>query len=151
MPRRIVTANNAEGRSYFISDAETDNPYLWETSAADPLGGAAMPFLPTSAPPIDPPAGGTRCVRSAMEPWAVMKQTLAQGGFPGLDPDGFHRTQTIDYIMVLKGEVTLLLDEGETTVRAGDLVVQRNTNHAWHVRGDTAAEMWGVLVWVPVA
>jgi quercetin dioxygenase-like cupin family protein len=42
-----------------------------------------------------------------------------------------HRTESIDYGIVLQGEMTLILEEGETLVRAGDIVVQRGTNHAW--------------------
>ena len=153
MTRRIVTANNAEGRSYFVSDTEVGEAYLWESAAAAPLGaepgGGPTYRLPTTAPAIDPPPGGTKCVRFAMEPWAIMQRTMAENGFPGLDPDGFHRTASIDYIMILSGEVDLILDEGRTTVRAGDLVVQRNTNHAWHNMTDQPTEFWGVLVWAP--
>ena len=149
MVRRIVTANNAQGRSYFVSDEEVDNSYLWESSVTDPLGsqpgGTLTHILPTTAPAIEPSPGGTKCVRFAMAPWKVMQQNR----FAGLDAEGFHRTATIDYIMILSGEVDLLLDEGRTTVRAGDLVVQRNTNHAWHNMTDQPTEFWGVLVWVP--
>ena len=53
---------------------------------------------------------------------------------------------TIDYIMVTEGEVTLLLDIGETLVRAGDLVIQRNTSHSWQVLGDQPAKLWGIMV-----
>jgi len=42
-----------------------------------------------------------------------------------------HRTETIDYGIVLEGEITLIVDEGESVVRAGDIVIQRGTNHAW--------------------
>lgn len=42
-----------------------------------------------------------------------------------------HRTETIDYGIVLEGEIVLLMDEGETTVGPGDIVIQRGTNHAW--------------------
>ena len=66
--------------------------------------------------------------------------------YHGLDADGFHRTTTIDYIMLVSGEVDLILDEGRTTVRAGDLVVQRNTNHAWHNMGDVPVDFWGVMM-----
>jgi quercetin dioxygenase-like cupin family protein len=42
-----------------------------------------------------------------------------------------HRTQSIDYGIVPDGEITLILDQGETTVRTGDIVIQRGTNHGW--------------------
>jgi mannose-6-phosphate isomerase-like protein (cupin superfamily) len=145
MVRRIVTGNNAQGKSYFVSDETVAEMYLWQS----PLGavlGDGTPVLPSTAPGIEPPAGGSKVVRVQMEPWAEMKRRLARGDIAGLDPDGFHRTTTIDYIMIVGGEVELILDEGRTTVRAGDLVVQRNTNHAWHNLGETPVDFWGVMV-----
>ena len=49
----------------------------------------------------------------------------------------FHRTDSLDYAVVLEGEITLLVDEGEATMRAGDVAVQRATSHAWSNRTDT--------------
>ena len=145
MVRRIVTANNAQGRSYFLSDDTVDEMYIWQSPEGAALG-EGTPILPSTAPGIEPPAGGSKIVRVRMEPWKEMKAMLARGNVPGIDPDGFHRTATIDYIMVVSGEVDLILDEGRTTVRAGDLVVQRNTNHAWHNMGETPVDFWGVMV-----
>ena len=42
-----------------------------------------------------------------------------------------HRTESVDYGIVLEGEITFVLDDAEVTVRAGDVIVQRGTNHAW--------------------
>ena len=145
MVRRIVTGNNAQGRSYFVSDETVDEMYVWQSAEGDALG-KGTPILPSTAPGIEPPAGGSKVVRVQMEPWQEMKARLDRGEVPGLDPDGFHTTTTIDYIMLVSGEVDLILDEGRTTVRAGDLVVQRNTNHAWHNLGETPVDFWGVMV-----
>jgi hypothetical protein len=145
MVRRIVTGNNAQGRSYFVSDDTVGEMYIWGTSEGEALG-TGTPILPSTAPSIEPPAGGSRVVRVEMEPWTEMKAQLAHGDVAGLDPDGFHRTTTIDYIMIVSGEVDLILDEGKTTARAGDLVVQRNTNHAWHNMGAGPCDFWGVMV-----
>jgi mannose-6-phosphate isomerase-like protein (cupin superfamily) len=145
MVRRIVTGNNAQGRSYFVSDETVDEMYLWQSPVGAVLGeGVAM--LPSTAPGIEPPAGGSKIVRVQMDPWTEMKERLARGDISGLDADGFHITATIDYIMVVSGAVDLILDEGRATVRAGDLVVQRNTNHAWHNLGETPVDFWGVMV-----
>lgn len=57
-----------------------------------------------------------------------------------------HRTQTIDYGIVLEGEITLLVDEGETTVRAGDIVIQRGTNHAWANRSGRNCRIAFILI-----
>jgi len=145
MVRRIVTGNNAQGKSYFVSDDVVAEMYLWGSAQGAALG-EGTPILPTTAPNIEPPAGGSRVVRVQMEPWSVMKSRMSHGEMSGLDENGFHRTTTIDYIMIVSGEVDLILDEGKTTVRAGDLVVQRNTNHAWHVMGKTPVDFWGVMV-----
>ena len=57
-----------------------------------------------------------------------------------------HRTETIDYGIVLEGEIVLILDEGETTVRAGDIVIQRGTNHGWANRSDRNCRIAFILI-----
>jgi quercetin dioxygenase-like cupin family protein len=57
-----------------------------------------------------------------------------------------HRTQTVDYGIVLDGEVVLVLDDSETVLRAGDVVVQRGTNHRWENRSAAAARVAFILV-----
>ena len=57
-----------------------------------------------------------------------------------------HKTDTIDYIILLKGDVTLILDEEEVTLEPHDVVVQRGTNHAWVNNGDEPALLIAVLI-----
>jgi uncharacterized cupin superfamily protein len=57
-----------------------------------------------------------------------------------------HRTSTIDYGIVLEGEITLILDDGETVAKAGDIVIQRGTNHAWANRGTTNCRVAFILI-----
>ena len=57
-----------------------------------------------------------------------------------------HRTETIDYGIVLEGELVLLVDEGETTVHAGDIVIQRGTNHGWANRSDRPCRIAFILI-----
>jgi quercetin dioxygenase-like cupin family protein len=57
-----------------------------------------------------------------------------------------HRTQSVDYGIVLDGEVVLVLDESETVLRAGDVVVQRGTSHRWENRSEAVARMAFILV-----
>ena len=59
---------------------------------------------------------------------------------------GFHRTNTIDYAIVLRGEIYAMMDEGEVLLRAGDVLIQRGTNHAWSNRTDEPAYLAFVLV-----
>ena len=57
-----------------------------------------------------------------------------------------HRTETVDYGIVISGEMTLVLDKGERLLRAGDVVIQRGTNHAWANRSGKPCRMLFVLV-----
>ena len=57
-----------------------------------------------------------------------------------------HRTRTVDYGIVLAGEVYLVLENAETRLQPGDIVIQRGTNHAWDNRSDAAARMAFILV-----
>jgi len=57
-----------------------------------------------------------------------------------------HRTETVDYAVVLEGEITLILDEGEVELEAGDVVIQRGTSHAWSNRSGKNVKMLYVLM-----
>ena len=57
-----------------------------------------------------------------------------------------HKTETIDYIILLKGEVSLILDEDEIDLKPFDVVVQRGTNHAWQCKGNEPALFIAVLI-----
>jgi hypothetical protein len=66
-------------------------------------------------------------------------------GHPPRHP-AIHRTRSLDYVIVLEGEIDLLLDEGEVRLSAGDVVVQRATNHAWINRGDAICRLGMVFI-----
>ena len=57
-----------------------------------------------------------------------------------------HRTRSLDYVIVLEGEIHLLLDDGEVRLGAGDVVVQRGTHHAWINRGDAVCRLGMVFI-----
>ena len=57
-----------------------------------------------------------------------------------------HKTSTVDYIVVLKGEIYAVMETGEKLLRAGDVMVQRGTNHSWSVRGNEPCIVAAVLV-----
>ena len=59
---------------------------------------------------------------------------------------GFHATDTVDYAICLEGEVWAVLDEDETLMRAGDVLIQRGTYHAWSNRSDKIARMAFILI-----
>ena len=59
---------------------------------------------------------------------------------------GMHKTDTVDYAIVLSGEIYAVMDEGEVLLRAGDCLVQRGTSHAWSNRTQTPCVIAFVLV-----
>jgi quercetin dioxygenase-like cupin family protein len=64
---------------------------------------------------------------------------------PGEHP-GMHRTQTVDYALMLQGELVAIMDEEETVLRAGDVLIQRGTNHAWANRSGQPARIAFILI-----
>ena len=59
---------------------------------------------------------------------------------------GMHVTETVDYAIVLHGEIVAIMDEDETVMRAGDILIQRGTNHAWANRSTDMARVAFVLI-----
>ncbi len=57
-----------------------------------------------------------------------------------------HKTQTLDYIIILAGEIYLILEEGETLLKTGDIVIQQATNHAWSNRSDKPCIQLAILL-----
>jgi Cupin domain len=173
--RRIVTGHDAEGRSTVISDgiaenlvpnpADPDRGHInfWRTDHVPADNRAAMD--PAAAPPfpLPPPKGGTlfrffqiapeknEAGLSKKERDARMTQMFEAAGAEdnrqamGRHPS-MHRTDTLDYIVLLKGEVTALLDTAEVAMKPFDVLIQRGTNHGWVNRGDEPALLMAVLV-----
>jgi hypothetical protein len=140
--RRVVTGHNAQGKSCVVSDELVDGRDLWKTSGKERLGPKhpeEPDFLPSDRPQADPPPGGTWWRLVAYPPTKDPKPTLA-------NRQGFHRTATIDYAYVLSGEMILLLDVEEVKLKAGDVVIQRNTAHAWRNDGAVLARMLFTLI-----
>jgi hypothetical protein len=163
--RRVVTGRNGEGRSVVASDSRIAVAVLgmadfWKTTTA-PASLAADGDAAAGPPRLEPPPGGT-CFRffeiPAQDPAADPGQTeraaadaFAAAGASHCRMDTrrhamMHTTSTIDYVVLLRGEVALLLDEGEVALRPFDVVVQRGTNHYWINRGSDPALLMGVLV-----
>ncbi len=64
---------------------------------------------------------------------------------PGQHP-GMHKTESVDYAIVMAGEIVAILEDRETVLRAGDVLIQRGTNHAWANRSDGFARICFVLI-----
>ncbi len=139
IPRRVVTGHDERGVSVFASDGPVpvvrtapDGALfyeIWGTDAA-PIG-ADAPDPTVGALSVPPSPNGTKIRINEFPPGVVSPM---------------HRTQSVDYGIVLSGEVVLVLDDGETVLRAGDVVVQRGTNHRWENRSADTARMAFVLV-----
>lgn len=168
--RRIVTGHDAHGRSVIASDAPSphtlsliDEPAfgltdLWVTfgSPADNSGSADAAARPAIT--LEPPPGGSifRVVEFPPDQAAAARldrrklfEAMHAGG--AMDPagarhPGMHRTATVDYAIVLSGEIVAMMDEGETLMKAGDCLVQRGTNHAWSNRSAEPCLVAFVLV-----
>ena len=108
---------------------------------------------------LTPPKGGTvfRIVEFMPEPESVarldlntMQRVVGAADTPkkGLPPRHpmMHRTRTLDYAIVLAGEIDMLLDEGEVHLKAGDVLVQQATNHAWVNRGREPCRIAFILI-----
>jgi mannose-6-phosphate isomerase-like protein (cupin superfamily) len=128
--RRVVTGHNADGKSYIVSDEMADLGNLWTTKPDQPLG------VPPAgeARQLSHATGETRFFMTTIQPSKDPKPTLA-------NRLGFHRTPGIAYCFMLTGEIVFLVDTQEVTVRAGDLVVERNTLHSWRNEGTVPVAM----------
>ena len=137
--RRVVTGNKANGRSYVLKDERVKYGDIWHSSAGEQLGtgGPRDPnkVLPDTRPATVQQTEATRFYYTAIAP--------ARGALDRANPAGMHRTSTLSYVLIANGEVVVVLDEGEVTLRAGDVLVMRNAKHAWHNPG---TEPVGLLI-----
>ena len=140
--RRIVTGSNNEGKSIILIDGEAANPRelmpglriadIWTTEIApavntgnEDMGAREFMF---------PPPSGT-----------IFRYMEIDPGH-GVDAPGWHASDTVDYIVIIKGEIYCLLDEGEVLLKAGDLLVQRGINHAWVNRSSETCSIAGAML-----
>lgn len=144
MVRRVVT-EVVNGRSRVVQDGPAPTGWceeLWVTTPAAPYG-----LDPTQVEPsLEPPAGGTRFRIATLPPDAVMRAALAEQQTEGVDAQGFHATNTVDYVFILDGPVELELEEGSVLLQPGDCIVQRGTKHAWRNRNDAPIRLLTVMV-----
>lgn len=133
--RRVVTGLDAEGRSCVI----VDGPGL-------PLGSMSQMAWRSTVPPDN--SGMQDCGAVEFSFDLMHEQSLFQRCefLPGIG-DFWHATDTIDYLVMLEGEVTLVLEAGEVTLRAGDFLVQRGVGHSW--RNDSGARAAAAIVSLP--
>ena len=173
--RRIVTGHDGSGRAIIQEDGAVPRVQrvggergplfheVWNTRATP------APIDRSSGEPAEdgiqlaPPRGGTRIRVLDIPPddpsLAAITPEQARAHFAEVGATGasshagagsrhpfMHRTETVDYGIVIEGELTLILDEGETVMRAGDIVIQRGTNHGWANRSDRNCRIVFVLI-----
>ncbi len=162
--RRVVTGHNGEGKSCVLLDGTatniripptepkvcmTDFWYSDETPATNAGSGDAAdrPLI------LQPPVRGTLLRIVELPPdternFSNLKAIDAHGDAlqKGLRHPGFHRTKTLDYVMVLEGEVVCLLEEGEVPLKQGDILIQRGTNHAWSNRSSKRCLLMATMI-----
>lgn len=140
--RRVVSDTNSEGKSVFTLDEvchhaqsvmgmpEFATTELWRTYNT-PVDLTAEEVDPAAGPAIlDPPKGGSVFRVVEFPPDAAVIAAV-----PGVKvSDMVHRTNSIDYAYVLKGEIYATLDTGEKLLKAGDVMIQRGTRHGWSNR-----------------
>jgi len=140
-PRRVVTGYDAAGKSVFLADGA---PPVVRTA---PDGAAFHELWNTPAMPAPiGPAEEEPTERSLTVPPDPNGTKIRINEFPPGVVSPMHRTQTVDYGIVIEGEMVLVLDDCETVLRAGDVVVQRGTDHRWENRSGAVARMVFVLV-----
>lgn len=173
--RRIVTGHDAEGRAVFQEDGPVPRVQriggehgplffeVWNTRETPATIDRASGEPAEEGIQLVPPANGTRIrvldippdgdrldnvtPEQARAHFAEVGATdAASHSGAGSRHAHMHRTQSVDYGIVLEGEIVLILDEGETVCRAGDIVVQRGTNHGWANRTDRNCRIAFILI-----
>jgi len=166
--RRVVTGHDGEGRSIIVGDEalSPDNVdheiVIWATGQT-PVDNAGDPKPPRTAHPLEPPSGGSVLRVVEFPPESTLKdlseeqrrefmaEMFAKMGAAHTRVDtsrspGMHKTRTMDYIILLSGELTLLMEEGETTLKPFDVVINRGGNHDWVNRGSEPARLAALLL-----
>lgn len=149
--RRIVTGHTVEGEAVFVLDEVCQNAHaimghptfatteLWKSlqTPADNSGDFEDPAAGPTV--VAPPKHGTVFRVVEFAPDKIWRE--AHGPAPMM-----HRTPSLDYAMVLKGEIYAVLDKSETLMKPGDVLIQRGTNHAWSNRTDEPCLVLFVLI-----
>ena len=167
--RRIVTGHNKYGKSIISIDGPPARSIgedvgglfeLWNTdghdiNSSDNIDRADEDII------LSPPDGGTKFRYFQINPLPKgvseqMMQEIAADAFEKIGAShhridtskhpAMHKTETIDYIILLNGDVTLILDEEEIELKPFDVVIQRGTNHAWVNNGSDPALLIAVLI-----
>ena len=166
--RRVVTGIDSNGKASVVSDESASNVLyretrpgvaltnLWEIDDSkqtfkgfeDTVDGSFV---------LHPPKRGSvfRVIQFDPEDKDFIKKVDGKKAFDAMGASGniienarhpyTHKTESVDYSIVLKGSITMLLDEEDVELKEGDVIIQRGTNHAWSNRGTETCFMLFVL------
>ncbi|MGD0142166.1 MAG: cupin domain-containing protein [Rhizomicrobium sp.] len=161
--RRVITGDNAHGKSVVIIDGGPSSATgsadlgglfeIWEDAASGALAPRVHDDLGTKRPVLGPRKGNVQVRWFVINPppEGVPKAELdkaARERFAAFDGahhiidqsrhPGMHETHSLDVICLLQGDASLILEDGETRLKPGQVVIQRGTNHAWQAHGGPA-------------
>ena len=139
--RRIIAAHNQNGESY-IQDVG-DAPNITNTGGIEGFSWTEL-WAVDNAPASNAGNDDAADREIRLQPPENGDEAYAAGS--GSRHPGFHKTKTVDYAIVLEGEVVAMMDVGETPMGPGDVLIQRGTNHAWSNRTDKACRIAFVLI-----
>lgn len=169
--KRVVTGHDDNGNAIISSEGPVPSQFsipiipdmwfqeVWSTQGL-PVALGNQPD-PTEGKPLSlaPEKGGSRIRVVDIPPDSLqnradeqdIEQAFKAAGHDHTARDTrrhslMHRTETLDYGILVQGELWLMMDEGETLIRPGDVVVQRGTNHAWSNRTEEMARIVFVLM-----
>jgi mannose-6-phosphate isomerase-like protein (cupin superfamily) len=165
--RRVVTTHDADGKAIVLSDGDAPNvrtrkesgitaTLLWTTDSmpatysnadrgavqiatAPPPGHSVLRVV--EFPPEDPAHSADNAAVLA-----EMGIVPSAGGRHATRHPHMHATDSVDYAIVIEGEIDMLLDDSEVHLKAGDILVQQGTNHAWVNRGQRPCKIAFVLI-----
>ncbi len=167
--RRLVTTNDPSGKAVILLDGSAPNVNIREDTGFF----STLLWVTDTTPPdissnndaanreigVSPPVGGSifRIVEFPPEKNTVeevnREEWLKEMGLePGSEKGeavrhpNMHRTESIDYAVIMTGEIDLLLDDSDVHLKAGDVIVQRASNHAWVNRGDEPCRIAFILI-----
>jgi hypothetical protein len=171
--RRVVTGHDENGKAIFLFDGDAPNQIqspgrptvstlLWvtgetpaklsDTDNADreigitpPLGGSILRVLEISPDTENSAEETDRLIEDMLREQSGNPQPGIHRA-PSTRATGMHRTESVDYGLVLEGEIDLILDDTETHLVAGDIVVMQGTYHAWSNRSGKTCMMAFILI-----
>lgn len=174
--RRVVTGHSPAGKAVFVSDGAPSRVAtvkglkgfsitgVWATDwgmthlpGSDDPTGAMTTFVPGPGGTrflitVLPPAGES--LPQGVEPQTVLEEMRTK--LPGLaesmelEHPGMHTTDTVDYDIIISGDVWCELDDGEEVhLKAGDILVQNGTRHAWRNKSKKPCVMYSILIGAP--